>query len=154
MIDTPSITHSPARLAAVIHLNIPRTEMMQVFGPAVDELLTVLSAQNITPAGSAFAHHLTMSPDRFDFELGFFVDTLPTAAGRVRPGELRAAKVARTVYHGAYEGLPAAWGEFMAWIEANGYQSGADLWEWYVAGPHTSSDPANWRTELNRPVLD
>ena len=154
MIDTPYITHSAARLAAVIHLDIPRTEMMQAFGPAIDELLTVLSAQDITPNGSAFAHHLTMSPDRFDFELGFFVSTPVSAAGRVQPGQLHAAKVARTVYHGTYEGLPAAWGEFMGWIEANGHAPGTDLWEWYVAGPHTSPVPASWRTELNRPVLD
>ncbi|HAN55519.1 MAG TPA: hypothetical protein DCQ77_04720 [Betaproteobacteria bacterium] len=96
MIDTPYITHSPAQLAAVIHLNIPRATMMQVFGPAVDELLAALASQDITPNGSAFAHHLTMSPDRFDFELGFFVSTPVTAVGRVQPGQLRAAKVART----------------------------------------------------------
>lgn len=154
MIDTPCITHSAARLAAVIHLNIPRTEMMQAFGPAVNELVDALAAQDIAPKGSAFAHHLSMSPDRFDFELGFFVDTPVASVGRVQPGHLAAANVARTVYHGPYEGLPAAWDEFMTWIEANGHATGPDLWEWYVAGPHTSPDPADWRTELNRPLLD
>lgn len=45
--------------------------------------------------------------------------------GRVKPGELPAAsKVARTVYHGSYEGLGAAW-----------------------------SEPASWRTELNQPLV-
>ncbi len=43
MIDVPCITHSAARLAAVIHLNIPRTEMMQAFGPAVNELVNALA---------------------------------------------------------------------------------------------------------------
>jgi effector-binding domain-containing protein len=56
------------------------------------------------------------------------------------------------VYHGGYEGLGDAWGEFGTWIEANGYTPAADLWECYLAGPESNPDPANWRTELNRPI--
>ncbi len=154
MIEPPRITHSTAKFAAVIHLDIPRSEMMQAFGPAAEELLAALAVQGIKPNGSAFAHHLQMTPERFDFELGFLVSTPVKAAGRVKPGALRAAKVARTVYHGGYEDLPDAWGEFMGWIEANGHTPATDLWEWYVVGPHLSPNPADWRTELNRPVLD
>lgn len=126
MIDAPHLTNSAEQIAAVIHLDIPRTDMMQAFGPAVSELLDVLAAQDIKPNGSAFAHHRRMTPERFDFELGFFVSIPVVAAGRVRPGVPRAA---RTVYHGAYEGLPDAWGEFMRWIETHGHAPAADLWE-------------------------
>jgi effector-binding domain-containing protein len=63
-------------------------------------------------------------------------------------------KVARTVYHGPYEGLGDAWGEFMEWIEANGHTPAPDLWECYTAGPESNPDPAAWRTELNRPLID
>jgi hypothetical protein len=41
----------------------------------------------------------------------------------------------------------------MRWIEAQGHSPEADLWEWYVVGPHLSPNPADWRTELSRPVL-
>lgn len=153
MIDTPHLTDSAEQIAAVIHLDIPRTDMMQAFGPAVNELLAALAAQGIAPQGAAFAHHLAMTPERFDFELGFFVSTPVVAAGRVRPGVLRAARVARTVCHGAYEGLPDAWGEFMRWIETHGHAPAADLWEWYIVGPHLSPNPADWRTELSRPLI-
>ena len=61
--------------------------------------------------------------------------------------------MARTVFQGPYEGLGAAWGEFDAWIVANGHTPGPDLWECYVAGPESSSDPASWRTELNGPLV-
>jgi hypothetical protein len=47
--------------------------MPLVFGPAVGELLAVLSAQGRTPDGAAFAHHFDMSPGIFNFEVGFFV---------------------------------------------------------------------------------
>jgi hypothetical protein len=28
------------------------------------------------------------------------------------------------------------------------------LWECYLSGPESSTDPAAWSTELNRPLLD
>ena len=66
--------------------------------------------------------------------------------------QLPDATVGRTVYHGPYEGLGAAWREFEAWITSEGYTTAANLWECYVAGPESNPDPATWRTELNRPL--
>ena len=153
MIDTPHITQSTAQHTACIHLIIPRAEMMHVFGPAIEELVATLSAQGMPPEGSAFAHHFRITPDIFDFEVGFTTAAPVTPAGRVKPGHWPAQKVARTVYHGPYEGLPSAWGEFTAWMEANGLVQAGDLWEHYVTGPHSSPDPATWRTELTRPLV-
>ena len=81
------------------------------------------------------------------------VPTPVAPAGRVQPGEWPAMKVARTVYHGPYEGMGDAWGEFDAWIAANGHRAAPDLWECYVAGPQSSPDPKSWRTQLNRPLV-
>src|SRR3954447_6154612 len=114
MIAIPQIIQTDAQEAAVIHLTIPRSEMMKVFGPAVGELMSTLAAQGVEPVGSVFAHHLKMTPDSFDFELGVKVASLAKASGRVKPGQLPAAKVARTIYSGSYEGLPSAWGKFNA----------------------------------------
>jgi len=152
MIATPQIIQTSLQEAAVIHLTIPRSEMMKVFGPAVGELMTTLAAQGVEPVGSVFAHHLKMSPDTFDFELGVKVSSPANASGRVKPGQLPAAKVARTIYSGPYEGLPAAWGEFTDWMKANGHKQAEDLWEVYSVDPHSTPDPAGWRTELNRPL--
>jgi len=154
VLDTPQITHSDAQLTAAIRLTIPREEIQHVMGPGIEELMAALAAQGITPAGPWFTHHFRMDPQTFDFEICVPVTTPVAATGRVQPGELPAAKVARTVYRGPYEGLGAAWGEFDAWIAANGHVSGADLWECYQVGPESSPDPANWRTVLNRPLTD
>jgi effector-binding domain-containing protein len=150
MIDTPQIVQTTAQTAAVIHLIVPRSDMMKVFGPAVGELMAAIRAQGIEPDGAVFAHHLRMSADIFDFELGVKVAKPIKATARVTPGELPAAKVARTVYTGPYEGLPAAWGEFTTWIKGNGHEEAGDLWELYSVGPQSTPDPAGWRTELNR----
>jgi len=60
----------------------------------------------------------------------------------------------RKVYSGPYEGLPSAWGEFNKWMKANGHKQAENLWEVYSVGPQSSPDPANWRTELNRPLAN
>lgn len=154
MLDTPHITQTRAQLIAFIHLTIPRSEIRHVMGPGIGEVMVTVAAQGIGPAGPWFTHHLKMDPATFDFEICVPVTAPVVATGRVKSGQLpAAAKVARTVYHGPYEGLANAWGEFEAWIAANGYTSGPDLWECYVAGPESSDDPAAWRTELNRPLI-
>lgn len=153
MIDAPQIVQTTTQLTAIIHLTLTREEMPKVFGACVGELLAAIAAQGIAPAGPVFTHHLRGPTDTFDFELCVPVATPVTAAGRMQPSQWPAMRVARTVYHGPYEGLPEAWGDFMRWIEAEGHPVAEDLWECYVTGPHTSPDPAAWRTELNWPLV-
>jgi effector-binding domain-containing protein len=150
MISPPEVIETQAQPAAVIHLQIPRAEMMQKFGPAVAELMAELAKQGVAPASAVFAHHLAMSSDVFDFELGVKVNAPVKPAGRVKPGELPAARVARTTYTGPYEGLFGAWSAFDEWLSANGHAKGPTLWELYETGPQTTPDPKGWRTELNR----
>ena len=149
---TPEIITTKPQLTATIRMNIPRNEMMKVFGPAVQELVAALTAQGIAPMGSAFAHHFKMSPGVFDFEVGFVTAKPVEPAGRVKPSQWPAEKCAHAVYVGPYEGLPAVWGEFTEWMKSNGLAQAEDLWEHYVAGPHSNPDPKTWRTELYRPL--
>src|SRR6266853_4304368 len=154
MLAAPEISVTSGQGAAVMRLTIPRSEMMKVFGPAVGELMAALAAQGVEPVGAVFAHQLKMSPDIFDFELGVQVSAPVKATGRVKPGQLPAVKVARAVYSGPYDCLPSAWGEFDKWMRANGHEQAENLWEVYSVGPQSSPDPANWRTELNRPLAN
>ena len=119
-------------------------------GPGIGELMAAIAAQGIAPAGPWFTHHLRIDPDIWDFEIGVPVSTPVVAAGRVKPGQWPAMKVARTVYHGPYEGLADAWPEFLDWIAANGHTPASDFYECYLAGPESSPDPANWRTEFTK----
>lgn len=153
MIDTPQITRSDERLTAIIRLTIPREQIRDVMGPAIGEVMGAVAAQGMTPAGPVFSHHLRMDPAVFDFEVGVPVASPISPAGRVTGGRLPATQVARTVYQGPYEGLGGAWGEFGAWIKAQGHEPAANLWECYVSGPESNPDPSTWRTELNRPLV-
>ena len=153
MIDTPQITQTAAQQIAIIHLHIPRDQIRTVMSSGIRELMETLSTQGITPAGPWFTHHLKMNPDKFDFDICVPVMTPVDPAGRVHSSHLPAATVARTVFHGRYEGLPAAWSEFNEWIAAQGLTAASDLWECYIAGPDSSPNAATWRTELNRPLI-
>ncbi|MGD9647742.1 MAG: GyrI-like domain-containing protein [Pirellulales bacterium] len=153
MIDTPTIADSPARETATIHLTIARAEIQQVMGPAIGEVMAAVAGQAIAPTGPVFSHHFKMSPDVFDFEVGVPVSAPIEPTGRVQPSKLPAAKVARTIYHGPYEGLGTAWGEFCEWLAANGHTSAGNLWEFYVKGPESSGNPADWQTELVQPLV-
>ena len=152
MIDKPQIVQTEVRPAAVIRFTIPRREVREVMGPAIAELLALVKEQGIGPAGPVFTHHFRMDPDAFDFEVGVCVDRDVTPAGRVMRGELPAVTVARTIYHGPYEGLGAAWLELDHLIAAEGHTPAPGLWECYVTGPESKREPAEWATELNRPL--
>ena len=89
----------------------------------------------------------------FDFEVGVPVFSPVTPTGRVRPGQLPAAKVARATYTGPYSGLRHAWREFGERAKAQGLKPAGGIWECYVFGPESNPDPSSWRTELNQPLL-
>jgi effector-binding domain-containing protein len=152
MLDTPRVVRTDAQRAAVIRITVAREEIQNVMGPGIGEVMATVQAQGLTPAGPVFSHHLKMDPKVFDFEVGVPVSAPVKPTGRVKPGELPAATVARTVYRGPYEGLGSAWAEFGKWIDAEGHKTADDLWESYVSGPESSPDPANWQTQLNRPL--
>lgn len=152
MITTPRILEASRVEAAVIPITCRREDMPKLFGPAVMELFRVLDAQSIESIGAVFAHHLHMSPDEFVFELGVEVPAPVEPSGRVRPGSLPAGRVAHVTYTGPYEGLHEAWGQFEAKLRVQRLEWRPDLWEHYVFGPDKTANPADFRTELYRPL--
>ncbi len=153
MLDSLTIVQTQAQPAAVIRLRIPREEIRQAMAPAISEVIEAVIDQGIGPAGPVFSHHFDMQPGIFHFEVGVPVSGTVQSVGRVQPGQLPAATVARTIYTGPYERLGEAWGEFLKRVEAEGHQTAANLWERYVTGAESSPDPSTYRTELNRPLL-
>lgn len=160
VIDAPTIATTTAQRAAVVRLTIPRSRMQAEMPVAIREVMASVARQGLRATGPLFAHHLAMSAESFDFEVGVPVDGTPVRDGRVAPGELPAATVVRTVYHGGYEGLHRAWEEFgrrakhelTEAIERQRLEPADTIWERYLAGPESSADPSTWRTELNQPM--
>lgn len=149
----PEVLLTQAQKTAFISVTCARSDLQNVMDPGIRELVAALQAQNIAPVAPWFTHHLRAPTDSFDFKICFPVAESVTPVGRVRPGELPAAKVARAVYRGPYEGLAGAWGTLRAWVSANGYSPAPDLWEAYLCGPESSANPQDWQTQLNQPLL-
>lgn len=154
MIDKPKIVQTQAVRMAAIHVTVPRAKIREAMGPGYQELMETLKAQGVTPSGPWFTHHFAMQPDVFDFEIAVPVAAEVKSVGRVNPGELPSMRVAQTVYHGPYEGLPDGWMEFEAWITKNGHTIGPDIVEVYRVGPESGKDSAQWETELSRPLIE
>jgi len=152
MIETPRIVQSAAQATAVVRLTVPRSEIQSVMGPAITEVIGAVQAQGLGPVGPVFSLHHKMDPEVFDFEVGVPVSGKLAPIGRVEPSQIPAAKVARSIYRGGYEGLGPAWGEFEKWLADNGHKPLANLWEFYTIGPESGPDPTQWATELNRPL--
>lgn len=134
VIEAPQIVTTSAVRAAVLPLFVRRDAIQAEMDAGIRELTAAAQAQGIAIVGPP-------------------VDAPVAPAGRMTPGELPAATVARTIYTGPYESLGAGWHEFMDWIEAAGHTAGPHLWERYLTGPESPEPPELWRTELNRPLL-
>ncbi len=162
MIDDPKIVETESQMAAVIHLTMPRAKILGRIPPAIEELVKVIQEQGQTVAGPMFTHSLTCSTEQFDLQVGFLVDVPVSQSGRVKPGELLATRVARTVYHGGYEGLAGARSEFgrrmqKEWVRElaqEGLEAGLGFWNSYVAGPEAGDDPSGRGTELSMRLVD
>ncbi len=153
MIDTPEIIQRAEQRTAVIHIVVAREQIRSVMGPGRQELIAVLAEQKITPIGPFFSHHLRLDPMVFDFEIGVPVEQAVTSSGRVKPSRLPPCTLARTIYHGPYEGLHQAWVAFDQWIVAQEKIPGPSLVECYLSGPESGPDSSHWRTELSRAIF-
>ncbi|MBI5616803.1 MAG: GyrI-like domain-containing protein [Gammaproteobacteria bacterium] len=150
MIDEPHLAASEEQLTAVVHLRVPRARIHEAMTPAIHEVLAVLAAAGVAPAGPLISFHAAPPDDHFDLEVGFPVACAIAPSGRVKTSRLPAARVARAIHRGDYEGLAAAWGGLIAWMAAERLAPGPMLWERYLRGPESGGDPALWETELNR----
>ena len=154
MIEALQVVELPPQMLATIHIETPRSEMHLVMRPGISEAMAAAHGQGVGPAGPWFAHHLKMSSESFDFGICVPVSAPVTAVGRVKPWQRPALKMVRTIYHGGYDGLGGAWLEFDEKLETSGYKTVDDLYECYLVGPESSSDPADWRTELSRSIAE
>lgn len=153
-VDTPQIAHTEQQHTAVIRLNVPLAQVRDVMGPGITEVFAAIQSQGMTPAGAWVNHHFKNPGTHFDFEIAVPVNKPITPTGRVTASTWPAMKVVRAVFHGNYDGLHQAWPAFDAWIAANGLKTSGELWEQYVHGPQSTENPAEYRTELSRQVIE
>lgn len=152
MIDLPRVDRTQPQLLAKIRFSLPRSELRAVLGPAISEVKAAVAAQGVSAPAPWFTHYFRIDGLHADFEVCVPVTRAVVETGRVRADEWPATRVARTTYHGAYDGLAGGWSDLKLWVKANGYAAGEGFWECYVVGPESRMSPRRWRTELLLPL--
>ena len=152
LIDPPFRARAEAQHVARIHVVTPREEIQSAMRAALDELQSALQTQGIAPNGPWLTVHRRRPTDTFDLDICFPIGEPVRATGRVEDAQTEASEVIRTVFHGDYARLAAAWAEFMRWIGENGYETREGFFEVYTVGPEADAHPAAWCTELNCPL--
>jgi effector-binding domain-containing protein len=154
VIEPLRILQTTPQLTASIPLRVPREEIRHVMGPGLAELKAAVAAQNVAVTGPWFTHHFRNPGEVFDFEICLPVAAAVTPVGRMKPGQWSAMTIVQTTYHGGFEGLGNAWGEFIGAIRAAGHKTADGLYEAYAVGPEKSPDPSAWRTVLSKELLE
>jgi len=127
-------------------------------GVGLAELYAEVEVAGLHPAGAPAVTYLeSPEPGRtMIVDLGVLVlpgsgETTPGGDARVVGQHSR--PVARTIHHGDYTGIRAAYEALEEWIFSHGYRSAGPPTETYLAGPDSEPDPAGYRTEVAIPVV-
>jgi effector-binding domain-containing protein len=119
---------------AVVRARVALSGIADFLGSAFSEIMTVLDAQDLTPAGPPFGRWQPLA-DGFDAEAGFPSTGAIAPAGRVQPDTLPGGLAATAVHRGDYAGVGATYGVLYAWIAGHGYDPTGQPWECYLDEP-------------------
>ena len=132
--------------AAVVRDRVPRDGIPDFLGGALGEVMGVLGAQGVEPAGPPFGCYRP-TPDGFDVEAGFPTSTPVEPAGRVVPSTLPGGSAIQVLHQGPYAGVAAAYQAGEAWLAEHAGEASAPPWESCLDGP----DVAEPRTLVSMP---
>jgi effector-binding domain-containing protein len=132
--------------SAVVRGRVPRDGIPGFLGGAFGEVMGVLAAQGVEPAGPPFGCYLPTS-DGFDVEAGFPTSAPVEPAGRVVPSTLPGGSAIQVLHRGPYAGVAAAYQAGEVWLAERGGEPTAPPWESYLDEP----DVAEPRTLVSMP---
>jgi effector-binding domain-containing protein len=132
----------------------PMSEIPTFLGRGFGVLFGQLGRLGIPPAGPPFVIYHAFGPETFDAEVCVPTQrVLDGTADGVTSRELPAVTVARTLHVGPYEGLATAYEALTDWIATHGTEATGPVRERYLNGPGDGAAPADYRTEIEMPVI-
>lgn len=144
----------PTRVVAQVRRVVPTAELTSFYDTAYRDVVGAVDAAGGVVSGAAVGWYHGMPADTVDVAAGFEVEGLPLGplSGEVEVVEIPGGPAFSGEHRGAYDGLPAAWGEVEAARAASGRAPRGDFWEEYVTEPSPGGDPAANRTRLVLPL--
>lgn len=123
-----------AQDAAVVRGSVPLAGIAGFLGGAYGEVMSLLEAQGVAPAGPPLARY-TMTDDGFDIEAGIPISAPIDPVGRVQVVTLPGGSALTVLHRGPYEGVAAAYEAAEQWLRDNDWSATAPPWEAYLDEP-------------------
>ena len=154
-VDTKSLP--PTRIAAVTEkaAGFGPENIGPIIGPMYARLAGSLARDGVDFGPSSIAMYEAVDDAEgtgITVHTAFEVGPTVTSAEGYEVRELPAVDLAvTTVHHGSMVTIGETWGQFMAWIETNGYELSGVCREYYLVSEPQPQE--NWVTELQQPVV-
>jgi effector-binding domain-containing protein len=122
---------------------------------ALAEIQANLQAQGVPVTGTAGA---LLGDELFSTgrgKLTVFVPCAPAFSpiGRVEPVVIPATELAMVTHSGSHAEIDLAYGALAEYVSSQALAVDGPIREYYVEGPHTGADEANWETRIGWPIF-
>ena len=124
----------------------------QKLGEGYGRIGQAMGKQGLNMAGAPSAFYYSESSTGFDMDIAIPVDKPGKADGQVKPGEVKAGKVAMVRFYGPYEKTGDGHAAIHAYLGANNLQIAGAPWESYVTDPMMEKDTMKWETDIYYPL--
>jgi len=118
-------------------------------GQLIGEVFGFLGKHGVQPAGAPFTiwHDHGYKETQVDAVSGGLAGD-----GKIKVNRMPEAQMACVIHQGTYADFGQAYSALAGWVEANGFRICGPNREIYLSGPESTSDPANYVTEIQFPV--
>jgi effector-binding domain-containing protein len=123
--------------SAVVRGEVRHDGVAEFLGGAFGEVMGVLAAQVVQPAGPPFGRYVPTS-DGFEVEAGFPTGAPVQPTGRVVASSLPGGPAAQVLHRGPYAEVAAAYQAAEAWLAGRGWDASATPWESYLDDPEVA----------------
>jgi effector-binding domain-containing protein len=130
-----------------------QAQLPDFLGRAFGQLFGHLRLLGVSPAGPPFVIYHQFGVADVDAEVSVPVSQPVSASGTIQARVLPAMIVARTLHLGRYEELAGAYAAITAWVPSHGFETAGVLRERYLNGPGEVASPAEYRTEVEVPIV-
>ncbi len=111
-----------------------------------------MKKNNLKQNGALLAIYHSYSPEKIDMECAVPLDKTAKGEGEIKVSEMKAGKVAKLNYYGAYDKMEGAHNALHKWIDDNHKKMNGSPWEVYVSDPMNEKDTSKWLTEIYYPI--
>jgi effector-binding domain-containing protein len=153
MTYTFEIHRLPETAIIAIRERVDEAAFPAFLGVAFPELFEHVGRHGVIATGHPFVIYHAFGPDGIDAEVCVPVAGPAPIGTRIRAHVLPATTVVRTLHIGPYDELSGAYDALHHWVADHGYAAAGPHRERYLTGPDLKVPPAEYRTEVDLPII-